>query len=191
MWSRLSLSAALTSLTRRSGAGPRSSVEALPRTFVEPALARARSGISMKWSSASMGAVCSCGELSIRKATYSTCWFSRNKRAALKLLRKLLRKQGHSPGQLVTDGLPPYGAALDTFGGRSRHRPGRLRDNHRAENSHPSVRRREREMQRFNSQSQAQRLVAAPGAIYNLFNVHVPVSRSPLRTFPAAYVASA
>jgi putative transposase len=90
----------------------------------------------------------------------------------------------------VTDGLLSYGAALDNLGGRSRHRPSRLRDNNRAENSHLSVRRRERKMQRFKSQGQAQRFVAAHGAIYNLFNVqrHL-ISRSTLRTFPAIAMA--
>ena len=110
----------------------------------------------------------------------------RKKCAALKLLRKLLRKQGYVPDEIVTNGLASYGAALDTLGGRSRHRPGRLRDNNRAENSHHSVRRRERKMQRFKSQGQAQRFVAAHGAIYNLFNVHRHlISRSTLRTFRA------
>jgi transposase-like protein len=71
----------------------------------------------------------------------------------------------------VTDGLPSYGAALNTLGCRSRHHPGRLRDNNRAENSHLSVRRRERKMQRFKSQGQAQRFVSTHGAIDNLFNV--------------------
>ena len=60
----------------------------------------------------------------------------RNKRAAQRLLRKLLRKQRDAPDEIVTDGLASYGAALETLGGRSRHRPGRLRDNNRAENSH-------------------------------------------------------
>ena len=60
----------------------------------------------------------------------------RNKRAALKLLRKLLKRQGYTPDEIVTDGLPSYGAALETLGCRSRHRPGRLRENNRAENSH-------------------------------------------------------
>jgi putative transposase len=110
----------------------------------------------------------------------------RNKRAALKLLRKLLRKQGYAPDRFVTDGLRSYGAALETLGGRSRHRPGRLRDNNRAGNSHLSVRRRERKMQRFKSQGQAQRFVATHGAIYNLFNVqrHL-ISRTTLRIFRA------
>jgi len=106
----------------------------------------------------------------------------RNKRAAL----KLLKRQGYTPDEIVTDGLPSYGAALETLGCRSRHRPGRLRENNRAENSHLSVRRRERKMQRFKSQGQAQRFVSTHGTIYNLFNVqrHL-ISRSTLRTFRA------
>jgi len=114
----------------------------------------------------------------------------RNKRAALKLLRKLLRKHGYAPDQFVTDGLASYGAALETLGGRSRHCPGRLDDNNRTETSHLSVRRRERKMQRFKSQGQAQRFVATHGAIYNLFNVqrHL-ISRSTLRTFRADAMA--
>jgi putative transposase len=110
----------------------------------------------------------------------------RNKRAAQRLLRKLLRKQGYAPDKIVTDGLASYGAALETMGGRSRHRPGRLCDNNRAENSHLSVRQRERKMQRFKSQGQAQRFVSTHGAIYNLFNVqrHL-ISRTTLRTFRA------
>lgn len=110
----------------------------------------------------------------------------RNKRAALKLLRKLLRRQGYTPDGIVTDGLASYGAALEILGCRSRHRPGRLRDNNRAENSHLTVRRRERKMQRFKSQGQAQRFVSIHGAIANLFNVqrHL-ISRSTLRTFRA------
>ncbi len=36
----------------------------------------------------------------------------RNKKAALKLMRKLLKKQRFAPDTLVTDKLPSYGAAL-------------------------------------------------------------------------------
>jgi len=66
------------------------------------------------------------------------------------------------------------------------NRSGRLRENNRAENSHLAVRRRERKMQRFKSQGQAQRFVSIHGAISNLFNVqrHL-LSRSTLRTFRA------
>ena len=108
----------------------------------------------------------------------------RNQRAALKLLRKLLRSQGYAPDGIVTDGLASYGAALEILGCRSRYRPGRLRENNRAENSHLAVRRRERKMQRFKSQGQAQRFVSIHGAIASLFNLqrHL-ISRSTLRTF--------
>lgn len=111
----------------------------------------------------------------------------RNQRAAGRLLRKLLRRKGYVPDRFVTDGLASYGAALDPLGCRSRHRPGRLRENNRAENSHPAARRRKRKMQRFKSQGQAQRFVSNYGAISNLFNVqrHL-ISRSTLRTFRAA-----
>ncbi len=36
----------------------------------------------------------------------------RNKKAALKLMRKLLKKQRYAPDEVVTDKLPSYGAAL-------------------------------------------------------------------------------
>lgn len=110
----------------------------------------------------------------------------RDKHAAERLLQKLLRKQGYAPERFVTDGLPSYGAALEPLGCRSRHQPGRLRDNNRAENSHLAVRRRELKMQRFKSQGQVQRFVSTHGEITNLFNVqrHL-ISRSILRTLRA------
>lgn len=39
----------------------------------------------------------------------------RNKRAARRLLRKLLRKYDNAPDEIVTDGLASYGAALETW----------------------------------------------------------------------------
>ena len=57
-------------------------------------------------------------------------------------------------------------------------RPGRLRDNNRVENSHLPIRRRERKMQRFKSQGQAQRFVATHGPVYNNFNVQRHLIRS-------------
>jgi len=114
----------------------------------------------------------------------------RNKAAALKLLKKLLKNQGFVPDQIVTDGLASYRAALKVLKGQHRHKPGRLRDNNRVENSHLPVRRRERKMQRFKSQGQAQRFVSTHSAIYNTFNLqrHL-VSRKTLRTFRAAAFA--
>ena len=114
----------------------------------------------------------------------------RNKAAALKLLKKLLKRQGFVPDAFVTDGLASYQAALKVLKGQHRHKPGRLRDNNRVENSHLPVRRRERKMQRFKSQGQAQRFVSTHSAIYNTFNLQRHLdSRKTLRTFRAAAFA--
>src|SRR5450631_4683311 len=59
----------------------------------------------------------------------------RNKRAALKLMRKLLKKYGIVPEKLVTDDLRSYAAATSDLGIERRHERGRWRNN-RAENSH-------------------------------------------------------
>src|SRR4051812_40104976 len=72
----------------------------------------------------------------------------RDKRAAMRLMRKLLRKQGLALRVAVTDKLRSYGAAFQVLGPSCRHEQGR-RMNSRAENSHQAVRRRERKMQRF------------------------------------------
>lgn len=114
----------------------------------------------------------------------------RNKAAALKLLRKLLKHQGHVPDVIVTDGLASYKAALRELGGLRRHQPGRLQENNRVENSHLPVRRRERKMQRFKSQRQAQRFVSTHSAIYNTSNIqrHL-ISRNTMRQFRSAAMA--
>lgn len=114
----------------------------------------------------------------------------RNKAAALKLLRKLLKNQGAVPEAIVTDGLASYRAAMKVLGCQDRHQPGRLRDNNRVENSHLPVRRRERKMQRFKSQGQAQRFVSTHSAIYNIFNTqrHL-ISRNTMRNFRSAAMA--
>ena len=111
----------------------------------------------------------------------------RNKPAATKLLKRLLRNQPVDPETITTDGLPSYPAALDDLGLRDRHRPGRLRENNRAENSHLPIRRRERKMQRFKSQSSAQRFLTVHASVYNTFNTerHL-ISRKTLRIFRAA-----
>jgi putative transposase len=110
----------------------------------------------------------------------------RNKIAALKLLRKLKKKQGIHPETITTDKLASYWAAARDLGLTDRHRPGGMQANNRAENSHLPIRRRERKMQRFKSQGQAQRFVSTHGAVYNTFNVqrHL-ISRPTLRSFRA------
>ncbi len=70
----------------------------------------------------------------------------RDKHAARKLMRKLLRKQGFAPTVVTTDKLRSYGAAFAEIGLTARHERG-LRKNNRAEVSHQPLRRRERKMQ--------------------------------------------
>jgi putative transposase len=74
----------------------------------------------------------------------------RNKPAALKLMRKLLKNYAFVPERLITDDLRSYGAAVRELGIERRHERGRWKNN-RAENSHQPTRRRERKMQRFKS----------------------------------------
>ncbi|MHB8285428.1 MAG: DDE-type integrase/transposase/recombinase [Caulobacteraceae bacterium] len=73
----------------------------------------------------------------------------RNKKAALRLLRKLVKNTGVEPETITTDKLTSYGAALRELGLSERHRCSGLRSNNRAENSHLSIRRRERKMHKF------------------------------------------
>ena len=78
----------------------------------------------------------------------------RDKRAALRLMSKLLRKQGFAPRTVVTDKLRSYRAAFNDLHLTCRHEQG-LGMNNRAESSHQTVRRRERKMQRFKSAGSA------------------------------------
>jgi len=107
----------------------------------------------------------------------------RNKRAALKLMRKLLRNQGVRPLRIVADKLNSYGAAFRDLRLCHLHVTGH-RLNNRAESSHVPIRRRERKMQRFKSQGSAQRFLSTYGPLYNLFNVkrHL-IPRRTLRIF--------
>ncbi len=72
----------------------------------------------------------------------------RDKRAAKRLLRKLLKRQCRAPRVLVTDKLPSYGAAKREVRSGVEHRQHKGLNN-RAENSHQPTRRRERQMKRF------------------------------------------
>ena len=110
----------------------------------------------------------------------------RNKHAALKLLRKLLKTQGIHPETITTDKLASYGAAVRELGLKGVHRPGGMRENNRAENSHLAIRRRERKQQKFKSQGSAQRFLATHAPIYNTFNLQPHLIRRPtLRLFRA------
>jgi transposase-like protein len=108
----------------------------------------------------------------------------RNTVAAVRLLRKLLKRQGAHPETITTDKLASYRAALRHLGGSHRHRPGTMLKNNRAENSHLVIRRRERKQQRFKSQCSAQRFLSTYAANYNTFSLqrHL-IGRSTLRLF--------
>src|SRR5215467_10810648 len=84
-------------------------------------------------------------------------------RAALRLMRKLLKKQGFAPKLLVTDKLRSYASAVRRLRLACPHEQG-LRKNNRAENSHQAVRRRERKLQRFKSPRSAQRFLNICGS---------------------------
>jgi transposase-like protein len=103
----------------------------------------------------------------------------RNKSAALRLLRKLLKNQGVRPETIVTDKLASYRAAARDLGLTDRHRPGGMRENNRAENSHLPIRRRERKQQKFKSRASAQRFLATHAAVYNVFNLQPHLIRRP------------
>src|SRR5215472_9452575 len=106
-------------------------------------------------------------------------------RAELRLMCKLLKKQGFVPKLLVTDKLRSDPPAFRRLRLTCPHEQG-LRQNNRAENSHQAMRRRERKMQRFKSARSAQRLLSMHAAVHNTFNLqrHL-VSRSTLRIFRA------
>ena len=95
----------------------------------------------------------------------------RNKKAALRLMRKLLKGQGVMPRVMVTDKLRSYAAAKAELMPDVEHRSHKGLNN-RAENSHLPLRRRERRMMRFKSTRQCQRFVSAHGQIANLFHLH-------------------
>src|SRR4051812_38148185 len=105
----------------------------------------------------------------------------RDKRAAKRLLRKLLKRQGRPPRAMITDKLASYPAAEQELMPGVEHRRHKGLNN-RAENSHQPTRRRERQMKRFKSPGQAQRFLSAHDQINNLFHLrrdHVTVDRLP------------
>lgn len=93
---------------------------------------------------------------------------TRDKKAALKFLKKSLKRHGRAD-EIVTDRLRSYGAALDDLGIRDRQETGRWANN-RAENSHQPFRRRERAMIRFRRMHTLQLFAAVHASVHNLFN---------------------
>jgi putative transposase len=92
----------------------------------------------------------------------------RDKQAAKKFFRTLLKGCQYVPRVLITDKLKSYGAAKREILPSVEHRQHRYLNN-RAENSHQPTRQRERRMQGFKSPGQAQRFLATYGPIAQHF----------------------
>ncbi len=95
----------------------------------------------------------------------------RNKRAATRFFRKLLKRQGSEPRRLITDKLRSYTAAHRIVMPSVVHCTEQYANN-RAEVSHQPTRQRERQMRRFKSAAHAQRFLAVHGPVQNLFRVY-------------------
>jgi len=93
---------------------------------------------------------------------------TRDKAAALKLMKRLMKRYG-KPETVVTDGLRSYGAAMKEIGNADRQEAGRWLNN-RAENSHQPFRRRERAMERFRRMKTLQKFASVHGTVHNHFN---------------------
>ncbi|ANY83799.1 transposase (plasmid) [Microvirga ossetica] len=91
-----------------------------------------------------------------------------NTKAAKRLLKRLLRKQGCLPRRMITDKLGSYAAARRQIMPAVEHRSHKGLNN-RAENSHLPLRRREHAMQGFRSPGGLQKFVAVFSAVRNLF----------------------
>ena len=92
----------------------------------------------------------------------------RNREAALKFLRKLMKRYGR-PDAIITDRLRSYRAALRELGGSGLQQAGRWLNN-RAENSHLPFRRREHAMLRFRRMQSLQKFATVHSSVYNHFN---------------------
>ena len=94
----------------------------------------------------------------------------RDRRAAVRFFRKLLKGQGREPRRLITDKLRSYSAAHRTVMPSVIHST-RQYENNRAEVSHQPTRQRERQIRRFRSAAHAQRFLSVHGVVLNLFRV--------------------
>jgi putative transposase len=101
----------------------------------------------------------------------------RDRRAATRFFRKLLKRQGSVPRRLITDKLRSYAAARRAVMPSVVHVTDQYANN-RAEVSHQPTRQRERQMRRFKSAAQVQRFASVHGLVQNLFRVGRHLLRS-------------
>ena len=131
----------------------------------------AGAGTWTRSSSASAAGRCTCGGRSMLKGEVLDVLVQpkHDSRAAQKLMRKLLKKQGRSAEAWGTDKCAAYGAALRELNLSRAAHVQRGRANHPAESSHVPVRRREWKQQSFRTPSSAQRILSMQAATYNTF----------------------
>lgn len=113
----------------------------------------------------------------------------RDARAAVRLMRKLLRRQGKAPRVMITDKLRSYGAGARKLIPGVEHRQHKGLNN-RAENSHQPTRQRERVMKRFKSRAQAQRFLSIHGRVANHFRIPANTSASQRRKLGTVAMAA-
>ncbi len=101
----------------------------------------------------------------------------RDRRAAVRFFRTLLKAQGRVPRRLITDQLRSYAAAARIVMPSVVHVTDQYANN-RAEVSHQPTRQRERQMRRFKSAAQLQRFASVHGIVQNLFRVSRHLLRS-------------
>ena len=101
----------------------------------------------------------------------------RNRHAAVRFFRKLLKSQGCVPRRLITDKLRSYPAARRTVMPSVVHCTDRYANN-RAEVSHQPTRQRERQMRGFKSAAHLQRFASVHSVVQNLFRVGRHLLRS-------------
>ena len=99
----------------------------------------------------------------------------RDKKAALKFMKKAMRRYG-SPNRIVTDKLRSYSAAAKELGCSDKQVTGRWANN-RAENSHLPFRRRERAMLRFRRIHSLQKFASIHASFHNHFNSQRSLSK--------------
>ena len=99
----------------------------------------------------------------------------RDKKAALKFMKKAMRRYG-APNEIVTDRLRSYSAAAKELGCADKQVTGRWANN-RVENSHLPFRRRERAMLRFRRMQSLQKFASIHASFHNLFNSQRSLSK--------------
>ena len=114
-----------------------------------------------------------------RRGARKLCHQKRDKKAALKFMKKAMRRYG-SPNEIVTDKLRSYSAATRDLG-CSKKQVTKRWSNNRVENSHSPFRRRERAMLRFRRIHNLQKFASIHASFHNLFNSQRSLSK--LSTF--------